>query len=118
MSSQSQQTTARPTAPQTTTKADRWDFTWRDWFWRSLGRRTVLVRASGSGAASKTTYHTDYDCPRGGSATKLIPKPLSVLHDDIRHCKYCSGDVEPNKPGKQTHLNALKERARELNGDG
>lgn len=80
-------------------------------------QQTVLVRASGSGAASKDIYHTDRDCPRLSAANRLLEKPLAVLHDDIRHCKYCSGEVEPNKPGKQTHLNALKERARELNGD-
>lgn len=78
---------------------------------------TVLVRASGSGAASKNIYHTDRDCPRLSAANRLLEKPLAVLHDDIRHCKYCSGDVQANKPGKQTHLNALKARARELNGD-
>lgn len=100
MSSQARHTTT------TQTRADRWGFTWEDWFWRSMARRVVLVRASGSGAASKDTYHTDYDCPRTSQASKLLVKPLYVLAGDIEHCAYCSDSVEATTPSRD-HLNSL-----------
>lgn len=52
---------------------------------------TVLVSSSNNG---REIYHTDPDCHCFRS--EPVEKPLSVLHDDLRECKYCSGEFEGN----------------------
>ena len=62
----------------------------------------------------RRVYHTDPDCQSLKRADNVLQRRLSLLHDDIPHCKRCAGELTRVVPSN--HL-ATVQLLEELNPD-